>query len=310
MRLGDVGRPRLPATHGEAPAGPRHGSDRSTRIPEEATTANANPMDRDYLPAIERDQIAAAYAIDEDETPFAYEFLRRCTFREVNSGKFRGADGAEDRRRPPSGHGFKVCKSCGRVQDPSPFGGGPRPNAKGLHAPRCREASAATEDSFVSVLYVYREFSSEAMRLLLPFASDRESAEVESLRAAIDLGLRLHFKGRVSHLRSSLVETKEGPLTRRYLYLYDSVPGGTGYLKQLAREPDDMRNVFQAARDHMVACVCNKDAARMVAHAVSGRMRRPLGGEKSRGMRRSDRSTRYWQAGPSCIRLRPSATSS
>ena len=110
----------------------------------------------------------------------------------------------------------------------------------------------------MSVLYVYREFSSEAMRLLLPFASDRESAEVTSLRAAIDLGLRLHFKGKVSHLRSSLVETKEGPLTRRYLYLYDSVPGGTGYLKQLASRTDDMHDVFRAARD-MVACVCNKD---------------------------------------------------
>ena len=98
------------------------------------------------------------------------------------------------------------------------------------------------------------------MRLLLPFASDRESAEVTSLRAAIDLGLRLHFKGKVSHLRSSLVETKEGPLTRRYLYLYDSVPGGTGYLKQLASRTDDMLDVFRVARDHMVACVCNKDS--------------------------------------------------
>ena len=238
------------------------GTDRSTRIPEDVDDRERTPMDRDYLPAIERDQIAQAYSIDEDETPFAYEFLRRCTFREVNFGESQDAPTGQkiagDRRH---GRGFQVCKSCGRVQDASLLRRlGEAERERGLHAPRCKEASTATEKSFVSVLYVYREFSSEAMRLLLPFASDRESAEVTSLRAAIDLGLRLHFKGKVSHLRSSLVETKEGPLTRRYLYLYDSVPGGTGYLKQLASRTDDMHDVFRAARDHMVACVCNKDS--------------------------------------------------
>ena len=218
-------------------------------------------MDRDYLPAIERDQVAAAYAIDEDEAPFAYEFLRRCTFREVNFGESTDAPTGQKiagaRRR---GHGFQVCKSCGRVQDASALRRlTEAERKKGFHAPLCKEANKATEESFVSVLYVYREFSSEAIRLLLPFASNRESAEVTSFRAAIDLGLRLHFKGKVSHLRSSLVEAKDGSLTRRYLYLYDLVPGGTGYLKQLASRTDDMRNVFLAARDHMLACVCNKD---------------------------------------------------
>ena len=237
------------------------GTDRSSRIPEDGDDRERKPMDRDYLPAIERDQVAAAYAIDEDEAPFAYEFLRRCTFREVNFGESTDAPTGQKiagaRRR---GHGFQVCKSCGRVQDASALRRlTEAERKKGFHAPLCKEANKATEESFVSVLYVYREFSSEAIRLLLPFASNRESAEVTSLRAAIDLGLRLHFKGKVSHLRSSLVEAKDGPLTRRYLYLYDFVPGGTGYLKQLASRTDDMRNVFLAARDHMVACVCNKD---------------------------------------------------
>jgi DEAD/DEAH box helicase domain-containing protein len=218
-------------------------------------------MDREYLPAIERGQIGQAYAIDEDETPFAYEFLRRCTFREVNFGESlevpTGQKVAGQRR---NGHGFKICRSCGRVQDHKALRRmTPAERQKGLHAPGCKEINSATEETFVSVVYIYREFSSEAIRLLLPFAADRQSAEVASLRAAIDLGLRLHFKGKVSHLRSSLVETKEGPLTRRYLYLYDSVPGGTGYLKQIASRTDDMRNVLALARDHMVACVCNKD---------------------------------------------------
>lgn len=238
------------------------GTDRSTRIPEDGDDRERTPMDREYLPAIDRDQIGQAYAIDEDETPFAYEFLRRCTFREVNFGESTEApSGQKVAGQRRNGHGFKLCQSCGQVQDHKRLRRmSEADQKKGLHAPRCKEASAASENTFVSVVYVYREFSSEAMRLLLPYASESQSAEVKSFRAAIDLGLRLHFKGKVSHLRSSLVETKEGPLTRRYLYLYDSVPGGTGYLKQIASKPDDMEDVFVRARDHMSACICNKDS--------------------------------------------------
>ena len=237
------------------------GSDRSTRIPEEGDDRDRKPFDRDYLPAIERDQIGEAYAIDEDVVPFAYEFLRRCTFREVNFGESGDAPtGQKIAGQRRSGHGFRICRSCGKVQDRSALRRlAPEKRARGLHLPRCPEGNSANDDSYISVVYIYREFSSEAIRLLLPFASVRASDEVDSFRAAIDLGLRLHFRGKVSHLRSSLVETKDGPLTRRYLYLYDSVPGGTGYLKQLSSRTDDMRSVLQLSLDHMQACVCNAD---------------------------------------------------
>ena len=37
------------------------------------------------------------------------------------------------------------------------------------------------------------------------------------------------------------------------------MPGGTGYLKQLSSRPDELREVFQKAHDHMRACACNTD---------------------------------------------------
>ncbi|WP_038378470.1 DEAD/DEAH box helicase [Bradyrhizobium elkanii] len=237
------------------------GSDRSTRIPEDGDDRDRKSFDRDYLPAIERDQIGQAFAMDEDVTPFAYEFLRRCTFREVNFGQAAEAPtGQKVAGQRRTGHGFQICRSCGKVQDRDALRRlPPAARAKGLHLMRCQEASAPTNDTFVSVVYIYREFSSEAIRMLLPFASSVDGAQVDSFRAAIDLGLRLHFKGRVAHLRSTLVEAKEGPLTRRYLYLYDSVPGGTGYLKQLAADPAEMGQVLRKSLDHMQACVCNAD---------------------------------------------------
>ena len=237
------------------------GSERKSRIGDDADERDRHFFDRDYLPAFEKDQIGDAYAIDGGELPFAYEHLRRCTFREVNFGERgdnpSGQKVAGERRH---GHGFSVCRSCGKVQAEDEIRRLRRDNSKlGLHAPRCQEIKSETEDTYVSVIYLYREFTSEALRMLLPLASSQDADAVKSLRAAIDLGLRLHFKGKVDHLRSSLVETKEGPLSRRHLYVYDTVPGGTGYLKQLASRPEELRSVFSHSLNHMRDCVCNSD---------------------------------------------------
>ncbi|MBB3020411.1 DEAD/DEAH box helicase domain-containing protein [Microvirga lupini] len=237
------------------------GNDRNTRIGDDGDERETRYFDRDYLPAFERNQIGNAYAVEDGALPFAFEHLRRCTFREVNFGENgdtpSGQKVAGERRL---GHGFSLCRSCGRVQDPEEIRRMRRDGSKkGLHQPRCHEVNSEDDDTYVSVVYLYREFTSEAIRFLLPLASSKDHDKVKSLRAAMDLGLRLHFKGKVDHLRTSLVETADGPLTRRYLYLYDTVPGGTGYLKQLATRPDEMQDVFALALAHMRDCVCNTD---------------------------------------------------
>ncbi len=237
------------------------GTERGTLIGDDGDERENRFFDREYLPAFERDQIGDAYAVEEGVVPFAFEHLRRCTFREVNFGEPAEAPvgpkiGGERRH----GEGFTLCRSCGKVQDYHELKRKQRDGSKkGLHLPRCQEVNSEDKDTYVSVVYLYREFSSEAIRFLLPLASVSEADAVKSLRAGIDLGLRLHFKGKVDHLKSSLVETKEGPLTRRHLYLYDTVPGGTGYLKQLATNPDELKSVFTLALAHMRDCRCNSD---------------------------------------------------
>lgn len=237
------------------------GTERNSRIGDDGEERERRFFDRDYLPAFERDQIGDAYAVDDGARPFAYEHLRRCTFREVNFGECGDApNGQKVAGQRRNGHGFTLCRHCGKVQDPDELRYKQRDGSKlGLHAPRCPQAKSESGDTYVSVVYLYREFTSEAIRFLLPLASSAAEDDVKSLRAAIELGLRLHFKGKVDHLRSSLVESKEGPLTRRHLYLYDTVPGGTGYIKQLANRPDDLKDVFSLALTHMRDCACNQD---------------------------------------------------
>ncbi len=237
------------------------GTERGARIGDDADDRDRRFFDRDYLPSFDRDQVGNAYAVENAVLPFAYEHLRRCTFREVNFGEKgeapTGQKVAGDRRY---GHGFRMCRSCGKVQDPRALRFERRNGSNlGVHAPRCQEVKSEDDATYVSVVYLYREFTSEAIRMLLPLAKSSDADAVKSLRAAIDLGLRLHFKGKVDHLRSTLVETKEGPLSRRHLYVYDTVPGGTGYLKQLANNPDEFKDVFATSLAHMRDCVCNGD---------------------------------------------------
>ena len=54
---------------------------------------------------------------------------------------------------------------------------------------------------------------------------------VESFMAAVQLGLKRRFGGKVDHLRMVLQDEpgKDGGPRRHYVMLYDSVPGGTGY---------------------------------------------------------------------------------
>src|SRR6056297_4126226 len=50
--------------------------------------------------------------------------------------------------------------------------------------------------------------------------------------------------------------------TVRSLYLYDSVPGGSGYLRQIGQHPDTMRKVISRAVEALRDCPCNQQPDR------------------------------------------------
>lgn len=115
-------------------------------------------------------------------------------------------------------------------------------------------------EEYEDCIFLYREFSTEAIRLLVPASSIESSeARLQTFIAAVMLGLKKHF-GSVDHIKSCLCEepVPELSIRKNYLVLYDAVPGGTGYLKQLASDPNMMIAVFQAALDEMKGCACNK----------------------------------------------------
>jgi len=238
--------------------------DRRSRIDDSADDRDLQFHQRQMLPDFQRDDVEFAHRIASDALPFGFEFIRKVVFRDVNFGAFSTAGeasvvaGREAIRR-----GFRLCRHCGKVQRPAVLGpekGGP-PQA---HAYDCPQRDQQNPDALVDCLYLYREFQSEALRILLPATrTETDSRVVPSLAAAVRLGLKLRFGGRIDHLDLLIHEEPDraAGVTRRYLLLYDTVPGGTGYLHELLRDTGRLFEVFRLARDRMAACDCRQDPA-------------------------------------------------
>ena len=90
-----------------------------------------------------------------------------------------------------------------------------------------------------------------------------DEVSVQSFMAAVRIGLKKQFGGKVDHLRLVTQEEKGlgGTANRQYVMLFDSVPGGTGYLHELlANEAKSLIMVLRLALIHLAACSCNADA--------------------------------------------------
>lgn len=234
--------------------------DRAVRIDDSAEDREPRFYQRQMLASFRPEHVRIAWKIADERVPFGFEFISRVVFRDINFGelarpgdKFRVAD--KDAERP----GFRLCRHCGRVQKPPR---GRQPNGQS-HSLDCPMHGSEDPDNILECLYLYREFESEALRILIPYTkSGVDERVVQSFMAALQLGLKRRFGGRVDHLQMMLQDEpgRDGGPRRHYVMLYDSVPGGTGYLHQLlANGARTLIEVLQLALDSLKECSCNDD---------------------------------------------------
>lgn len=199
--------------------------------------------------------ISSAYEMDNEEFAFGYEFVKKATLREINFGESDmvgeklTVSGVEDVRK-----GFKICKYCGKIQPE---------HGKDVHTFYCktRKMQAFNNDPFEECLFLYREFATEALRILIPATTmDASTVRTESFTAAFMLGMKEYF-GNVDHLRATVSEVPvpDADYRKQYLVIYDSVPGGTGYLKQLMNERGSLIDIFERALQKLEHCSCKED---------------------------------------------------
>lgn len=216
---------------------------------------------RQLLVEVSRKDVVRAYKVKSTDTDFGFEYVKRATLREINYGP---SDVGMAQESSIAGEvcvrqGFKVCKKCGKVQ---------WEGDKQNHSYFCdvKRGKVSHEDAIEECLFLYREFETEAVRMLIPETSAIDIAEgiVESFKASVLLGLKKKF-GNVDHLAMTVSEepVPESGYRKRYLVIYDSVPGGTGYLKQLASDGKEFMSVLRLAYDAMAECPqCKDDPSR------------------------------------------------
>src|SRR5258708_3094103 len=102
-----------------------------------------------------------------------------------------------------------------------------------------------------------RKFETESIRIVVPVVGEADDDDIKSFVAAINLGMRKHFAGKVDHIRSTVVQAQlDGLAAVRSLFLYDAVPGGSGYLRPLAEHPHSMRPAVERSAHTLRTWAC------------------------------------------------------
>lgn len=146
---------------------------------------------------------------------------------------------------------FRVCRLCGKLDRST------NANSRTEHRAWCPNRSATKEDTRQVALM--RELRTQGLVLRVPPAvALGQGLQLQSLTASLLLGLRETIGGDPDHLRvEPIVDPvfSDGTENATALLIHDAVPGGTGYLADLA-EPDRIRRIFEVAYEVVKSCPC------------------------------------------------------
>lgn len=190
-----------------------------------------------------------------DGEGFGVTYLRDLTVRWLNLGRV-GNSGenrliAGDERTSPL---FRVCPRCGKLDSEA------NANSRREHKPWCPNRD--TRDEQAIAIALSRTLTTQGILLRLPpRITIGDTLAVPSLSAAILRGLREVIGGDPDHLR--IVETvqptlSDGSENVPALLVHDSVPGGTGYLAELANV-DRIRELLEIAWTTVRDCPCRHE---------------------------------------------------
>ena len=231
-------------------------SDNSDQRPE---NANARTTHFDFTTS----RLIAAHAIRR--LPFGVEFRTQVQIRETNLGPHQPGrkgvstitiDGVE-----VSGSGFVTCRHCGRSS--AKFrefknGQSNEKEAGDWHYPYCaKRGQGYPAPGVLEEVFLYRTMTTEAVKILLPISDYESDGEVGLFLAGLDLGLRRFYRGNPQHLamRPYREYNRQTAQFDTYVVLYDTIPGGTGYLGQLS-QPENIGQVLKYAYQSIRDCSC------------------------------------------------------
>ena len=209
---------------------------------------------------------AGAFALPH--VSFGIEFVREVRVVEMNLGYENSphVNRLEINGQNVPTHGFITCRHCGKSTART------QKDATDYHYKYCaHQHQAWTEQSsgVFAELFLQREVTTEALKILLPVQDFAEEGDVELFQAGLELGFRKFFKGNPQHL--AIRQYNEfNPSTGkkdRYLVVLDQVPGGTGYLQQLFA-PEQLGALLKVAYEGLASCSCQFEGRDGCYHCV------------------------------------------
>lgn len=193
--------------------------------------------------------------------PFGIEYCKGVDIIDINLGE---ADQHDSRSITINEHkdvptkGFVTCKYCGKSTSRARDLQVQRPEE--LHYAFCQNKGMVYQwqsDQYFEEVYLYHTFHTEALKILLPIQEIDTEVTTELFIAGISLGLRDYFAGNPDHLSIESYKqfNKETGKFDRYVILYDRIPGGTGYLRQIST-PSEFEKILQHAWSRIHNCDC------------------------------------------------------
>ena len=115
-------------------------------------------------------------------------------------------------------------------------------------------------DEVFERLYLYRHMQTEAIKILLPVQILDASSAVEMFKSGIQLGMKEYYHSSPEHIRiDSYTEANQATGKKDYyLVMYDTIPGGTGYLAKLyntAVFTELLKNAYESIK----GCTCQHE---------------------------------------------------
>lgn len=164
--------------------------------------------------------------------------------------------------------GFVTCRHCGKS---IPMIGGAK--VEDQHYKFCTHKNTSfaddTDGNVFKQLYLYRHIQTEAIKILLPIRIMDAKESVEMFKAGIELGMKAFYKSSPEHIRiDSYTEMNLATMQKdHYLVMYDTIPGGTGYLTKLYNT-DDFTSLLKMAYDKIHDCQCQWEGKDGCYHCI------------------------------------------
>jgi DEAD/DEAH box helicase domain-containing protein len=192
--------------------------------------------------------------------PFGIEYVKDVELTQVNLGA--GVPHSNhltiNQNEEIARHGFVTCKHCGKSTSK------PREvqqfENKKFHYGYCKhkeEQYNNVQDAIFEEVFLYRSVRTEAIKIILPVQEFLNEATQQMFKAGLQLGLKKYYKGNPAHVAFDFYSeyNKANDRFDRYLIMYDTVPGGTGYLQKLF-DPKEFTTLLEEAYKTIKDCAC------------------------------------------------------